>query len=178
MSTALELVFRYRQLVGTCEGGAGLTFDDIEVVSTIEALFAVEAEERGSRRWRDRPQLGSETVEISALLRGPKVCDQVAVVALGPEGLTCVDAPYMNEGDAYEIVIDDAELSVSYRFMGRVMSLDDDDNGDLAAQLSFTGVPVLVRYGETATRPGSQDGTVRAEGTPRPEKLKVGASAA
>ncbi len=179
MTTALELAFKYRQLVGICESGAGLSFDDIEVVSTIESLYAVSTEDQAPLRWRDRPTLGTEVVNLTALLRGPKVRDRVGVVALGPEGMVCTNAPYMADDGLYEIVFDDQELGVSYRFIGRVVWSDEvEETGELAVELRFTGVPVLVRYGENSTRPASHGDETRAEGTPRPERLtRAGKSA-
>ncbi len=155
MTTTLELVFQYRQLVGSCEAGAGLSFDEIEVVSAIESLFAVEVESSSPRlRWRDRPLLGTQPVHLSAVLRGKKSCDSVEVVALGPEGLICRRAPYMDEGEHFEVIIESGEHS--YRFHAKVIWAEDADDGNLEVELAFTGIPVLVRYGEVATRPASQ----------------------
>ncbi|MBT8493558.1 MAG: hypothetical protein KJO07_10910 [Deltaproteobacteria bacterium] len=173
MATVLELVFKYRQLVGTCESGAGLSLDDIEVVSTIEALFAVEANDPRSRRWRDRPLLGSENVNLSALMRGNKVCDRVGVIALGPEGLVCSRAPWVSEGEILELIIDDAELDVSYRFMAQVIWAEDDQDDSMEVELRFTGIPVLVRYGEHSTRPASHGDEAPVENTPKPQAVIV-----
>jgi len=155
MTTTLELVFQYRQLVGRCEAGAGLSFDEIEVVSAIESLFEVEAP-ASPLRWRDRPLLGNKPVHLSAVLRGKKACDTVEVVALGPEGLICRRAPYMDEGARFEVIIEVGEHS--YRFHAKVIWAEDADDGNLEVELAFTGIPVLVRYGEVATRPASQGG--------------------
>jgi hypothetical protein len=173
MPTVLELVFKYRQLVGTCESGAGLSLDDIEVVSTIESLFAVNTEDTSSRRWRDRPLLGTESVNLSALMRGKKVCDRVGVIALGPEGMVCTRAPWVSEGDTLELIIDDAELDVSYRFMAQVIWAEDQFDDSMEVELRFTGTPVLVRYGETATRPASHGDDAPAPNTPKPQAMIV-----
>ena len=39
MTTALELLYEYRHLMGKCRSGAGLDMDEIQTVDAIEALF-------------------------------------------------------------------------------------------------------------------------------------------
>ena len=180
--TALELVYQYRQLVGKCESGAGLDFDEIDALGTIEALFAVDATVHGgpaevpavpvpvpppsmkmSRRdatvieceedeeaWSDdaarcRRQFCREQVDLRGRLRGNRANDPVRVVNLGPGGMVCRHAPYVEEGTHVEIIIDDVELSLSYRFKAEVAWLSDDED-DFALGLRFVGIPVLVHH--------------------------------
>src|SRR5687767_5067724 len=39
MSTALELLYEYRHLMGKCRSSAGLDMDEIQTLDAIEALF-------------------------------------------------------------------------------------------------------------------------------------------
>jgi hypothetical protein len=89
-----------------------------------------------------------------AALRGRRVCDEVEITHLGPERLICTDTPYVTEGDILELVVEDSELAVSYRFRAQVLWTE--DYGDsLEVEMRFVGTPVLLRYGETSTRPAT-----------------------
>ena len=139
MGTTLELVYRYRQLLGRCDAGCGLDLDGISQLMTIEALFA-----------SDDPVsdgLVSERVSIKATLRNEVLDDRVTVVSLGPTHCVCRQTPYAEEGDTLELVIDDPTLSLSYRFKAIVSALRDDVNDDFALSLELVGAPVLVHYG-------------------------------
>lgn len=139
MGTTLELVYKYRQLIGQCDAGCGLDLDGIDQLMTIEALFA-----------SDDPAsevLASERVSIKATLRNESLDDGVTVVSMGPTGCVCRQAPYADEGETLELVIDDPEASLSYRFKAIVSSLRDDVNDDFALSLDLVGVPLLVHYG-------------------------------
>jgi hypothetical protein len=57
-------------------------------------------------------------VTLPALVRGGKLNDAVTVADIGPGGMVCGAAPYAEVGDAVEIVIDDVELALTYRFQG------------------------------------------------------------
>lgn len=169
MSTALELVFKYRQLVGNCDAGAGMNLDDIEALSAIESLFPNAGSPIDRPSWQTR--LGVESVSLTALLRGNRVCDHVEVVSMGPEGMICVGAPYMTEGDRIEIVFDDEELRVSYRFAAVVEhAIEMNDDGELRVEFRFTGVPLLLRFAEQRTRPDTHETDI-AEGTPIPQGI-------
>lgn len=145
MGTTLELVYKYRQLIGQCDAGYGLDFDGIDALMAIEALFAP-----------DNPastQLASERVSMRAIVRNESLDDGVTVVRLGPTGGVCRQAPYVEEGDTIELVIDDVGESLSYRFKARVTSLRDDVCDDFAIDLEFIGVPLLVHYGSVIDLP-------------------------
>lgn len=135
MTTLLELVYTYRQLMGRCEAGFGLDFENIETVMEIEARFDP----------RRTPSAG-ERVAFEATLRGERHEDPVALVRMGPHGGVCREAPYADEGDVLEIVIDQPDRNHSYRFKVRVAWLLDDGD-DFAIGFEFVGVPLLVRYG-------------------------------
>lgn len=140
---ALDLVYQYRKLLGKCEAGLGLDVDEIISLSALESAFAPEPQARpdGRRFRRDR-------VEETCRLRGaPGLNDRVRVAEIGPGGIVCRQTPYVDEGTVVEIIIDDAELSLSYRFYARVAWLREDVGDDFAIGLEFVGVPLLVHYG-------------------------------
>lgn len=149
MGTALDLVYQYRQLSAKCEAGAGLDMDEIEVLNTIEALFD---RDRGGRvpGQDNRREFVREDVDVSAMVRGHDLADPVRVVNLGPGGLVCEDAPFILTGESIEIVIDDAELNLSYRFKGVVTWVATADAG-CSFGIRFVGMPLLVRYGPVST---------------------------
>ncbi len=140
MGTTIELVYQYRQLVGRCDAGTGLDFDEIDTLTTVEHLLAVQPP-IGASDWRTA---GAEDA-IPAVLRAPRLNDDVDITRLGPSGCVCRNAPYAEEGMTVELVISDCEAAVSYRFKAQVMWLEDDGD-DYALGLEFLGVPLQVRY--------------------------------
>lgn len=136
MVTTLELVYQYRRLVGRCSTGAGLDFEEIDTLANIEALFAPQD---------PRCELASEAVELRGSLRRQAFHDPVQIVRLGPAGCVCRQAPFADEGELVELVIDDPGQARSYRFKATISHLDDDGD-DFVLMMKFIGVPVLVRY--------------------------------
>lgn len=144
---ALDDVYQYRLLLGKSASGAGLSFDEIETLVALEAAFAEDAPRRDERRFR------RETVSIPAVVRGGKLHDAVHVADIGPGGMVCADAPYADVGTPVEIVIDDVELGLTYRFKARVQWVREDGD-DYAIGFAWTGTPVLLRHGNSlATDP-------------------------
>ncbi|RMH42264.1 MAG: hypothetical protein D6689_08735 [Deltaproteobacteria bacterium] len=138
MTTALELVYRYRQLAGKCDT-CGLTMDEIDLMTTIESLF------RGGGA--DGRRFSREPVSLTATLRGRGHSDVVTVDNLAPGGLVCQRAPYYATDDTVDVVIDDDECGLSYRFKARVTWVRADaDTDDYVVGLAFVGAPVLLRY--------------------------------
>jgi hypothetical protein len=144
---SLDLVFRYRTLMGKCEAGVGLDFDEIDALTQIEAAFASGEPARDGRRWKRIP------VEIGAMVRGGDLNDKVQVAELAPGGLVVKGAPYVDTGMQIEIVIDDVDLARSYRFKARVQWMRA-EKADYALGLELLGMPVLIHYG-----PASADKT-------------------
>ena len=149
MSTTLSLVFQYRSLIAKCEAGAGLDFDEIDALATIESLF-----ERNDRAadpgdvWSCRRRFLREEVDLSAMLRGSKLHDRVEIVDVGPGGLVCRNAPFVDFERNVEIVIDDLELDLSYRFIAQVRRIAEESDGSCVLGLEFVGPPLLVHYGQ------------------------------
>lgn len=130
----LENVFQYRTLIGKCELGIGLEWNEIEQVSEIEALF--EPVERDGRRFR------RETVKVNALMRGDRINDRVEVVELSLGGMIIRNAPYVARGEVVELIIDIDDHS--YRFTARGVWLKDDGD-DFRVALALVGMPVCLR---------------------------------
>ena len=140
MPTVLELVYRYRQLMGRCETGAGMDFDQIDALAAVEAQLpappAIDASD-----W-----LGHQIPTAArTVLRGPRLDDEVSLINLGPVGCVCRRAPYAEEGTTVELIIGDSRIAACYRFKASVAWLADDED-DFALGLRFVGVPVQMRY--------------------------------
>jgi hypothetical protein len=144
MGTTVALVYQYRQLTGRCDAGTGLDFDEIDTLTTVESMLATQPP-IGANDWRTTDASEAASQSFAAVLRGPRMNDDVAIVNLGPQGCVCRNAPYADEGVTVELVIADSEAPVSYRFKAQVMWLDDDGD-DFAMGLEFVGVPLQVRY--------------------------------
>ncbi len=138
VSTALELVYRYRQLAGKCDL-CGLSMDEILLMETLESLFR----ERGQYPRK----FARERVDIDATLRGRKHTDRIKISDLAPGGLECIRAPYYEKGDEVEVVIADEECSLSYRFKAVVTWMrEQHDSDDYRMGLKFVGAPLLLSY--------------------------------
>lgn len=141
----LETVFQYRTLIGKCELGVGLEWEDIQLVTQMEARF--QNPTRDGRRFR------REAVKMSALLRGNRINDRVDVIELGPGGLVVRNAPYVARGELVEIVIEIGEAS--YRFSAKGVWLKDDGD-DFRVGLALVGMPVCLRK-VAVSRPSDDD---------------------
>ncbi|HEX5063199.1 MAG TPA: hypothetical protein VFV99_27675, partial [Kofleriaceae bacterium] len=81
----LETVFQYRTLLGKCDLGCGLDWDEIDAVQRIENAFA--ADRKDGRKFR------RQVVELVGIMRGDMINDRVDVIEIGPGGMVCRDAP-------------------------------------------------------------------------------------
>ena len=134
----VEVVFQYRTLMGKCELGVGLDWDEIEQVTAIESAFEPSADDRrmkAGRRFRREP------VKLSALLRGDRINDRVEVIEIGPGGVVVRNAPFIAHGEHVEIVVEDGDRS--YRFGAEGVWLKDDGD-DYRIGLAFIGMPVCL----------------------------------
>lgn len=128
MSTALELVYQYRQLLAKCEGEAGLNLDEIELFSTLEQLIDSS---------QPRPMAGE--------LRTARFADLVSIAVLGREGLILTGCDHVESGQLVELRFDDEELALSYRFAARVDWIRERDDATCDVGLRWQGAPLLVR---------------------------------
>jgi hypothetical protein len=134
----VEVVFQYRTLMGKCELGVGLDWDEIEQVTAIESAFEPTADDRrmkNGRRWRREP------VQLTAILRGDRLNDLVDVVEIGPGGMVVRNAPFVASGEHVELVIEAGDLS--YRFGARGVWLKEDGE-DYRVGLALVGMPVCL----------------------------------
>ena len=135
----VEVVFRYRTLLGKCELGVGLDWDEIEQVTAIEAAFEPSADDRRMKAGR---KFRRETVRLSALLRGDRINDPVELIEIGPAGLVVRNAPYVAQGEQVEVVIEHGDKSYRFRATGVWMK---DDGDDYRLGLALVGMPVCLR---------------------------------
>ncbi len=133
-----EVIYQYRTLIGKCELGVGLEWEEIEQVTLIESMFAPGADDRRTKHGR---RFRRETVKLSAVMRGDRIHDRVEVVEIGPGGLVCRNAPYVARGEQIEIVIEDGDTSFRFRARGVWLKEDGDD---YKVGLQLIGMPVCV----------------------------------
>jgi hypothetical protein len=134
----VEVIFQYRTLVGKCELGCGLDWDEIEQVTAIESKFAPSADDKRTKTGR---KFRRETLKAQALLRGDRINDRVDLIELGPGGLVVRNAPYVAKGEQIEIVIEEGDCS--YRFRAEGVWLRDDGD-DYKVGLRLVGMPVML----------------------------------
>ncbi len=148
MSTALELIYQYRQLIGKCEAGVGLSFDEIDALSAIEALFERRDEaNRSSELWSCRRRFLREDVYLDGWVRATRLDDRVTVANLAPGGAVITSAPTVPRGELVELKMDDRELELSYRFKARASWVRSEADGSFSIGLRFEGTPLLIHYG-------------------------------
>lgn len=134
----VDVVFQYRSLVGKCELGVGLEWDEIEQVTLIESTFEPTADDRRMKTGR---RFRREQVKLTALLRGDRINDRVELIELGPGGAVVRNAPYVARGELVELVIEQGDKS--YRFRAKGVWLKD-DNDDYRIGLELIGMPVCL----------------------------------
>jgi len=134
----VDVIFQYRTLVGKCELGVGLEWEEIEQVTLIESRFAPTADDR---RMKNGRRFRREAVKLDAVMRGDRIHDRVEIVEIGPGGLVCRNAPYVARGELIEIVVEDGELSYRFRAQGVWLK---DDGDDYRVGLALVGMPVCL----------------------------------
>ncbi|HEY0253869.1 MAG TPA: hypothetical protein VGC41_20205, partial [Kofleriaceae bacterium] len=116
----VETIFQYRTLIGKCELGVGLDWEEIEQVTCIEHAF-VRDRGRSGRRFK------REEVRLSGIVRGDQINDRVEICELGPGGLVCRRAPFIARGEVIELVINIGDKSYRFRAIGKWLKDDGDD---------------------------------------------------
>lgn len=134
----VETIYQYRTLIGKCELGIGLDWDEIDTVTNLEERFAPTADDRRMKTGR---RFRREQIAVSAILRGDRLNDRVIITEIGPGGLVCERTPYVARGEEVEIVVELEDHS--YRFGTRGVWLRDDGD-DYRLGLAFVGMPVRL----------------------------------
>jgi hypothetical protein len=134
----VETIFQYRTLIGKCELGCGLDWDEIEQVSMIEHAFAVDRGRSGRRFKR-------HAVALSAIVRGDRINDRVQIVEIGPGGLVATGAPFIARGEYVEVVLDVDDRSYRFRAIGTWLK---DDGDDYRVGMAFVGVPICLHLAQ------------------------------
>ena len=134
----VEVVFQYRTLMGKCELGVGLDWDEIDQVAAIESAFEPTSDDRRMKAGR---RFRREATQLTALLRGDRINDRVEVVEIGPGGVVVRNAPFVAHGEHVEIVMEDGDNS--YRFGAEGVWMKDDGD-DYRIGLALIGMPVCL----------------------------------
>jgi hypothetical protein len=142
----VDVVFQYRTLIGKCELGVGLDWDEIEQVTAIESAFEPTVDDRRMKAGR---RFRREAIKLDALMRGDRINDRVEVIEIGPGGIVVRNAPYVAHGEQVEIVMEDGERS--YRFSAQGVWMKDDGD-DYRVGLELVGMPVCLRTVATSRR--------------------------
>jgi hypothetical protein len=135
----VEVVYQYRTLIGKCELGVGLDWDEIAEMTAIESAFEPTADDRrmkAGRRFRREP------IRLHALLRGDRINDRVEVIEIGPGGAVVRNAPFVAHGEQVELVMEIDDRSYRFRAQGVWMK---DDGDDYRIGLELIGMPVCLR---------------------------------
>lgn len=134
----VEIVFQYRTLIGKCELGVGLEWDEIEQVTSIESSFAPTSDDQ---RMKSGRRFRRESTKLSALVRGDRIHDRVELIEIGPGGFVIRKAPFIARGEAIELTIDVGDKS--FRFTARGVWMKDDGD-DYRVGLAIEGMPVCL----------------------------------
>jgi hypothetical protein len=134
----VEIVFQYRTLLGKCDLGVGLDWEEIEQVAAIEAAFAPSEDDRRMKHGR---RFRREATKLTALMRGDRIHDRVEIVEVGPGGFVVRHAPFVARGEQVEIQVDDGDQSFRFRARGVWMK---DDGDDYKVGLALIGMPVCL----------------------------------
>jgi hypothetical protein len=166
----VEVVFQYRTLVGKCELGVGLDWDEIEQMTAIESAFEPSSDDRRMKAGR---KFRRESVKLTALLRGDRIHDLVDVTEIGPGGVVVRRAPFIAHGEHVEIVLDDGDWS--YRFGAEGVWMKDDGD-DYKIGLVFTGMPVCLHH-VAVSRPDRAGDVIDRISSPRIASEAIAAAA-
>lgn len=142
--TALELAYEYRHLMGKCQSAHGLSMEEALTLDGIAALFASDA-------GADAHKENAESLSATLRVRGGRISDQVRLARVRLDQLELEGCAWLDPDTAVELVIEDSELRLSYRFKARVAWAREQKNGTTSLGIELLGAPVLVRRGPPGT---------------------------
>jgi len=131
----VEAIFQYRSLIGKCELGCGLTWEEIDQLTAMERAFLVQ------QSGLSGPVCRRASVTFCGVVRGQGFDDRVEITEMGVGGLVCRKAPWIECGEVVEVVIDVAERSYRFSAVSTALEYDGDD---YQIELVFVGVPVCL----------------------------------
>lgn len=134
----VEIVFQYRTLIGKCDLGVGLEWDEIEQISAIEGAFAPSEDDQ---RMKSGRKFRREAIKLDVIMRGDRIHDRVELVEVGPGGFVVRHAPFVARGEQVEIQVEDGDKSYRFRAQGVWMK---DDGDDYKVGLALIGMPVCL----------------------------------
>ncbi|HEY6036852.1 MAG TPA: hypothetical protein VIV58_21385 [Kofleriaceae bacterium] len=136
----VETIFQYRTLIGKCELGVGLDWDEIQIISDIERELVRDSGPSGRRFKR-------HAVEMRGIVRGDRINDRVDITEIGPGGLVCRRAPFIARGEVVELVMNVEGKSYRFRAIGKWLK---DDGDDYQIGLAFIGVPICLHIAQVS----------------------------
>ena len=136
----VDTIFQYRTLIGKCELGVGLDWDEIQTISDIERELVRDSGPSG-RRFKRMP------VEMRGIVRGDRINDRVDITEIGPGGLVCRRAPFIARGEVVELVMNVEGKSYRFRAIGKWLK---DDGDDYQIGLAFIGVPICLHIAQVS----------------------------
>jgi hypothetical protein len=173
MASPLELVYEYRHLMGKCQAGLGLTMDEVEVVEAIENLFrrgSIEFDRSGHSNGDGNGKGKVAATRSTATLRGGphKLWDKVELVSGYLDHFVVQVTAFTEPGVVIELLVEDEERRLSYRFKTCVVSVAEELNQTgQQVVLEIIGAPLLVRRGPRRPRSDHKSLPPRPSSEPR-----------
>jgi hypothetical protein len=131
MIALLEQLYEYRRLLGRCGSDDGLEMGEIQQLAALDAQLAASLDQ-------PRPR------DVIAVVRGASSDDRVKLVDLCHTTMTIAACPFLDIGAKLDVMIDDEERALSYRFKARVLRFELDGSGNRIT-LELVGAPLLLR---------------------------------
>jgi hypothetical protein len=162
----IETIFQYRTLIGKCELGVGLDWDEIQQVTDIESELVLD-HGRSGRRYKRQP------VMFTGIVRGDRINDRIEITELGPGGFVARHAPFIARGEVVELLLNIDDRSYRFRAIGKWLK---DDGDDYQIGLAFVGVPICLHIEQVSAHEFDLVDSINA--TASPSKLGSSVNAA
>ena len=147
--SVLPHILRYRELVQACDKGDDLGMDEVLSMEQLGSLLRRQAE-------------ASAGPTITAILTSGTDEHCVEITALGPDQVTCADAPRILPGTTLGLRLDESSENSSYLFKVAVTASEYSTTTERwTLQLALVGCPVVLSWGWG--RPPSSDAVLKLE---------------